>query len=59
MGFFFHEEFTSICNFHAPVLLVADEAFPLKTYMMRPYAGRLLDDAKEYSTTGSAEQGGY
>ena len=25
-------------------MLVADEAFPLKTYIMRPYAGRLLDD---------------
>ena len=27
-----------------PYMLVADEAFPLKTYMMLPYAGRLLDD---------------
>ena len=30
-GIFFHEEFSRICNYHAPVLLVADEAFPLKT----------------------------
>ena len=24
-------------------MLVGDEAFPLRTYMMRPYAGRALD----------------
>jgi hypothetical protein len=29
-----------------PHVIVGDEAFPLKTYMMRPYAGRGLNDRK-------------
>ena len=33
-----------------PMVIVADEAFPLKTYLMRPYPGRdLSDDKKIYN----------
>jgi len=28
----------------APFVVVADDAFPLKTYMLKPYPGRLYDD---------------
>ena len=30
----------------SPYLFVGDEAFPLKTYMLRPYPGRFLNDKK-------------
>ncbi|XP_055535890.1 uncharacterized protein LOC129724763 [Wyeomyia smithii] len=33
-------------NQSAPFVVVGDEAFPLKTYLMRPYPGQNLDDAK-------------
>jgi len=29
-----------------PMVIVADEAFPLKTYMMRPYPGKDLTNEK-------------
>ena len=29
-----------------PYVIIADEAFPIKTYLMRPYPGRGLDDEK-------------
>lgn len=33
-------------NTELPMVIVADEAFPLKTYMMRPYPGKDLTDEK-------------
>ncbi|XP_031357873.1 protein ALP1-like [Photinus pyralis] len=33
-------------NIQLPYVIVADEAFPLKTYIMRPYPGDNLDDRK-------------
>lgn len=33
-------------NIQVPYVIVADEAFPLKTYLMRPYPGDNLDDRK-------------
>ena len=33
-------------NTELPMIIVADEAFPLKTYMMRPYPGRDLTNDK-------------
>lgn len=32
----------------APYVIVGDEAFPLKTYLMRPYPGDNLDDRKRH-----------
>lgn len=33
-------------DIEAPYVIVGDEAFPLKTYLMRPYPGRELNDSK-------------
>lgn len=39
-------------NFTLPFVCVADEAFPLKTYLMRPYARRAL----QYTAEDTAEE---
>jgi len=33
-------------NTEIPQIIIDDEAFPLKTYIMRPYLGQELDDSK-------------
>lgn len=35
-------------NFDCPFYFVGDAAFPLKTYLLRPYPGRLLTPKREY-----------
>ena len=32
-----------------PFVIVGDEAFPLKNYLMRPYSGNMLPDDQEVS----------
>lgn len=39
-----NNEFLPITNNSAPYVILGDEAFPLKTYLMRPYPGKQLDD---------------
>jgi len=36
-------------NIELPMVIVGDEAFPLKTYLIKPYPGRGLTDDKLYS----------
>ncbi len=33
-----------------PYVIIGDEAFPLKTYMLRPYPGRFLPGIRQYNT---------
>lgn len=33
-------------NTHVPIVIVGDEAFPLKSYLMKPYPSRNLDQNK-------------
>ncbi|KAJ8948034.1 hypothetical protein NQ318_003367 [Aromia moschata] len=40
-----------------PFYFVADEAFPLKNYIMRPYSKRTLDNRKEFLITAYQEDG--
>ena len=41
-----------------PYVLVADEAFPLKPFMVKSYAKNILDERKESATTGFLVQDG-
>ena len=41
----------SISNEQRPFVIVGDEAFPLKTYLMRPFAARTLNEHIDFSTT--------
>jgi len=39
-----NDEILPNTNISAPYVILGDEAFPLKTYLMRPYPGKQLDD---------------
>ena len=38
----------SISNEQRPFVIVGDEAFPLKTYLMRPFAARTLNEHRRF-----------
>jgi len=39
-----NDEILPNTNISVPYVILGDEAFPLKTYLMRPYPGKQLDD---------------
>ena len=42
-----------------PHVFVGDDAFALKPHMMKPYSQNRLSADREFTTTGTAEQGGF
>ena len=44
-------------NIKTPYVILGDEAYPLLTYLMRPFPRASLDDQRKFSTTGCQGRG--